>query len=146
MTANALGLLGLARKAGKLELGEDPVGAACRGRQARLVLLACDAAENTADKAHRLAQTSNARCVRIPFTKEELGAALGRGSCAMAAVTDVRLAQAVAAKLAEQDPQRYQEAEQRLRRKAERAAERTALRQSGKRRSGRKKSKHEKKA
>lgn len=94
MTANALGLLGLARKAGKLELGEDPVGAACRGRQARLVLLASDAADNTADKAHRLAQTSNARCVRIPFTKEELGAALGRSSCAVLALTDEGFAKA----------------------------------------------------
>ena len=31
-----LHLLGLARKAGKLELGEEPVGAACRARQARV--------------------------------------------------------------------------------------------------------------
>lgn len=94
MTANALGLLGLARKAGKLELGEEPAGTACRGRKARLVLLACDAAENTADKAHRLAQTSNARCVRLPVTKEELGAALGRSSCAVAALTDEGFAKA----------------------------------------------------
>ena len=35
-----LPLLGLARKAGRLEIGEEPVGAACRARQARLVLLA----------------------------------------------------------------------------------------------------------
>jgi len=94
VTANALGLLGLARKAGKLELGEEPAGTACRGRKARLVLLACDAAENTAGKAHRLAQTSNARCVRLPVTKEELGAALGRSSCAVAALTDEGFAKA----------------------------------------------------
>lgn len=42
-----LHLLGLARKAGRLEIGEEPVGAACRARQARLVLLASDAAPNT---------------------------------------------------------------------------------------------------
>ena len=29
-----LHLLGLARKAGRLEIGEEPVGAACRARQA----------------------------------------------------------------------------------------------------------------
>ena len=33
-----LHLLGLARKAGRLEIGEEPVGAVCRARQARLVL------------------------------------------------------------------------------------------------------------
>lgn len=104
MTANALGLLGLARKAGKLELGEDPVGAACRGRKARLVLLAADAAENTADKARRLARTSNARCVCVPFSKEELGGALGRKVCAVAALTDEGFAKALCRKLEEQAP------------------------------------------
>ena len=42
-----LRLLGLAKKAGRLEMGEEPVGAACRARQAKLVLLAQDAAPNT---------------------------------------------------------------------------------------------------
>ena len=104
MTANALGLLGLARKAGKLELGEEPVGAACRGRQARLVLLAADAAENTAAKAQRLAKAANARCVRIPSNKEELGNALGRSSCAVLALTDEGFAKALCRKLEEEAP------------------------------------------
>lgn len=99
MTANVLGLLGLARKAGKLELGEEPAGAVCRGRKARLVLLAADAAENTAAKAQRLAKVSNARCIRTPFTREELGAALGRRVCAVAALTDEGLAKALLEKL-----------------------------------------------
>lgn len=102
MTANALGLLGLARKAGKLEIGEEPVDAACRGRKARLVLLAADAAENTAGKAQRLAKVSNARCVRIPTTKEALGGALGRRSCAVAALTDEGFAKALLGKLGEE--------------------------------------------
>ena len=38
-----LHLLGLAKKAGRLEVGEEPVGALCRARQAKLVLLAADA-------------------------------------------------------------------------------------------------------
>lgn len=94
MTANTLGLLGLARKAGKLELGEDPVAAACRSRQARLVLLASDAAENTTGKAGRLARAANARCLGLPFPKEVLGAALGRSSCAVLALTDEGFAKA----------------------------------------------------
>lgn len=92
MTANALGLLGLARKAGKLEIGEEPVGAACRGHKARLVLLASDAAENTADRARRVAGPVNV--VSVPFSKEELGAALGRKTCAVLAVTDGGFAKA----------------------------------------------------
>ena len=40
---NTLHLLGIAQKAGRLEVGEEPVGAAARARQARVILLACDA-------------------------------------------------------------------------------------------------------
>ena len=39
----ALNYLSLARKAGKLELGEEPVGAAARAQHARLVMVATDA-------------------------------------------------------------------------------------------------------
>ena len=35
-----LHLLGLAKKAGRLEIGEEPVGAAARAHQARVLLLA----------------------------------------------------------------------------------------------------------
>ena len=38
-------LLGLALRAGRLAVGEEPVGAACRAHKAYLLLLACDAAD-----------------------------------------------------------------------------------------------------
>ena len=37
-----LHLLGLAKKAGRLEIGEEPVGAAARAHQARVLLLAAE--------------------------------------------------------------------------------------------------------
>ena len=43
---NVLHLLGIARKAGRVEVGEEPVGASARARQARLILVASDAADN----------------------------------------------------------------------------------------------------
>ena len=60
----------------------------------------------------------------IPCSKEKLGAALGRKSCAMAALTDLGLAQAVADRLAPGDPAKFSEMADRLRLKAERAARR----------------------
>ena len=36
---NVLHLLGIARKAGRVEVGEEPVGASARARQARLILV-----------------------------------------------------------------------------------------------------------
>ena len=103
MTADALGLLGLARKAGRLELGEDPVDAACRSRQAALVLLAADAAENTRRRVSRWCEAANTPCISLSAGKEELGARLGRGSCAVAALTDHGFASALRKKLAEEE-------------------------------------------
>ena len=44
---NILHMVGLALRAGRLEVGEEPVGAACRARDCRLILVARDAADNS---------------------------------------------------------------------------------------------------
>ena len=93
---NTLRLVGLALRAGRLEAGEDAAAEACQYRRARLVLLAADAAEGTASRALRAAGECGCVSLETPWSKAELGAALGRGSCAVAAVTDLGLAQAVA--------------------------------------------------
>lgn len=121
---SVLSLLGLAKKAGRLEAGEEPVGAAARARDARLILLASDAAENTARRAKHFADAGVCLCVNVPATKDELGRAVGRSSCAMLAITDIGFAEAVAKKLAAFDPKRYGEVAERLSIKAARAAER----------------------
>lgn len=125
---SALSMAGMALRAGRLEIGEDPAGDACREKRCRLLLVARDAAENTRRRADRFAQEGQCLTLALPFTREELGAALGRGSCAMAAVTDLGLAQAIAGKLADQDPAQYGETAGRLRLKAERAAQRKSAR------------------
>ena len=102
-----LHMLGLARKAGRLEIGEEPVGAACRARQAKLVLLACDAASNTFRRAAHFGEAGNVLWLEVPFTKAELGFALGRGSCAMLALTDVGFASSLVQKLSARDPEKY---------------------------------------
>ena len=82
---NVLHLLGIARKAGRVEVGEEPVGASARARQARLILVASDAADNSARRAAHFAQAGKAPWFRVPYTKGELGGTVGRASCAMAA-------------------------------------------------------------
>ena len=39
-----LSMIGLAKKAGRVEIGEEPVGSAARSRHARVILVASDAA------------------------------------------------------------------------------------------------------
>ena len=93
-------LLGLALRAGRLAVGDEPVGAACRGHKAYLLLLASDAADNTIRRASHFSQSAkNTICLQLPLTKAELGSGLGRTACAMAALTDVGFAAAVAQRL-----------------------------------------------
>ena len=51
------GLMGLAKRAGKAELGEEPAAAAALSHKARVLLVAKDAADNTR-------QCQNPRIVR----------------------------------------------------------------------------------
>ena len=79
-----------------------------------------DAAAGSVRRAMSFANTGNCLCLRDPATKDELGRALGRTSCAMAAVTDIGFADAVAKKLAALEPEKYESAAERMAVKAQR--------------------------
>ena len=93
--------LSLARKAGKAELGEEPVGAAARAGKAYLIVVARDASDHTWRRAKSFAAGTDQQCVRLKYTKDEMGMAVGRTSLAIAAVTDAALALALAESLDE---------------------------------------------
>ena len=90
-----LNYLSLARKAGRAELGEEPVGAAARALQAHLIVVAGDASDHTWRRAKSYAAGTDQQCVRLPYTKDEIGMAIGRTSLAIAAITDPALALAL---------------------------------------------------
>ena len=121
-----LSLLGLALRGGNLVVGEEPVEAVARARDARVLLLASDAADNTRRRVEHFAEAGQCLWLRIPFTKAELGRAVGRSSAAVTAVTDIGLANTIVHRLAELDPVKYDEAAAKLELKAKRAAERRA--------------------
>ena len=91
----ALQLLSLARKGGRIEAGEEPVDTCIRMGRARLILLASDASEHTCRRIRGSVASSKQPYITIPFTKEELGGAIGRSAIAVAALTDPALAQAL---------------------------------------------------
>ena len=99
----ALSYMSLGRKAGRIELGEEPVGGAARALKARLIIVASDASDHTWRRAKSFAAGTGQQCIRIPFTKDELGQAIGRSSLAIAAFTDPAMALAFVKALA--DPQ-----------------------------------------
>ncbi len=119
-----LNMLGLALRAKRLEVGEEPVGAVCRARDCRLIIVARDAADNTFRRVRHFADAGQCLWISVPFTKDELGSAVGRTSCAMLAVTDIGFAEAIVKKLAAADPEKYTQTAEQLSVKAQRAAQR----------------------
>lgn len=124
MTDAVLSMLGLALKAGKVDIGEEPVGAAARAKKARVILVADDAAPSSQRRARSFADSGACLCLTIPQKKDDLGRALGRTSVAMCAVTDIGFACAVAEKLSRLDETRYGPALSALQVKAQRARQR----------------------
>ena len=96
-----LNYLALARKGGRAELGEEPVGAAARALKAHLIVVASDASDHTWRRAKSFAAGTDQQCVRLNVTKEELGFVVGRQSLAIAAITDAQLALALVTALGE---------------------------------------------
>ena len=103
----ALNYLSLARKAGFAELGEEPVGAITRTGKGDLVIVASDASDHTWRRAKSFVAGTNQQCIRVKFSKEELGFVIGRTSLAIAAITDAPLALAMVKALGE--PEKYKE-------------------------------------
>ena len=91
----ALNYLSLARKGGMAELGEEPVGAITRTGKGYLVIVAGDASDHTWRRAKSFVAGTDQQCIRLPYTKEEVGFVVGRTSLAIAAVTDAALALAL---------------------------------------------------
>lgn len=101
----ALNYIALARKAGRIELGEEPVGAAARAQHARLVVVAEDASGHTWRRALSFVAGTQQQCIRVPYSKDDLGQAIGRSALAIAAFTDAALALAFVKALGQ--PEKY---------------------------------------
>ena len=97
----ALNYLALARKAGLAELGEEPVGGAARAGKAYVIVVASDASDHTWRRAKSFAAGTAQQCIRLPYSKDEMGFVIGRESLAIAAITDAAMALALVKALPE---------------------------------------------
>ena len=118
----ALNYLALARKAGRIELGEEPVGGAARAQKARLVVVADDATDHTWRRAQSFVAGSEQICLRVPYNKDLLGQAVGRTSLALAAFTDPAMALAFVKALGQ--PEKYAAALESLEKRTKRIQQR----------------------
>ena len=96
--AEALALLGLARRAGALVKGTDATRKALRRGEVRLVLLATDGSLVQREKILPLARGKDVPVV-ILGTRIELGSALGSGPLTAVAVTQAGFAKELEAKV-----------------------------------------------
>lgn len=96
---SALSFLGLAMKAGKVEVGEEYIAMAARSGKAKVILIASDAGHNALVRAGNASGSGRCPEAKLPFTRDELGAALGRGPVSVAAITDISFASAFIDKL-----------------------------------------------
>ena len=124
MDNKALNYLALARKGGRAELGEEPVGAAARALKAHLILVAGDASDHTWRRAKSYVAGTDQQCIRLECTKDEMGFAIGRTSLAIAAITDAQLALALVNALGQ--PDKYKQCLEVLNTKAQRLKKRQA--------------------
>lgn len=122
MVSKSLNYLSLARKGGMAELGEEPVGDISRTGKAYAILVASDASEHTWRRAKAYAAGTEQQCIRLPYSKAEMGEAIGRESLAIAAITDAPLALAMLQSLPE--PEKYQKSIQVLAEKTQKLKKR----------------------
>ncbi len=95
---NALRMVGIATKAGRIDSGEFMTENAVKSGKAALVIIAGDASENTKKKFNDMCEFYEVP-IRAYSTKEELGRAIGKEFRASIAVTDEGLAQAIMKKM-----------------------------------------------
>ena len=122
MDNRALNYLALAKKGRLVELGEEPVGAVARAVKARLVIVASDASDHTWRRSKSFVAGTEQLCIRVPFTKDELGFVVGRTSLAIAAFTDAALALAFVKALP--DPEKFRDVAEKLDEKSKKLRQR----------------------
>ena len=84
--------LGLAKKAGLLAIGTEPVETAAKSGKAKVILSASDASDRSKRNAQGYAKLCGAEYIDAPYTKTDLGCMLGRGSPGIVAILDTGLA------------------------------------------------------
>ena len=118
----AMNYVALAKKGRLIELGEEPVGAVTRALKARLVIVASDSGDHTWRRAKSFVAGTNQVILRLPYTKDDLGAAVGRQELAIGALTDPAMALAFVKALP--DPEQHTEVIDNLSKRTQRIAQR----------------------
>lgn len=86
--ARLSGMMGLARRAGKLTFGFDAVLEDIAAGKAKAAFLSSDASARTAGGVKEKCAARGVRLAALPLSKTALGRAIGRDDVAVVAITD----------------------------------------------------------
>lgn len=100
MNEKFLGMIGLARRAGKVNMGEEKCSKAIKAKRAKLVIIASDASDNTKKSIINSCKYYNVRYIEA-YNKTELGSCMGTGDMAAMSVNDENFAKAILDRLNE---------------------------------------------
>ena len=103
----ALDLIGIARKSGNIELGEDNAAALVKAGRARLLIAASDASDAAKRRAEGYVFGRGTLYLAAPYTKEQISQISGKHGGSMAAFRDLGLAKSFADALAEEFGEEY---------------------------------------
>lgn len=104
-----LSLLGLARRAGKLEAGFDAAASAAREKRARLLLAASDISEKTFKNLRYEGERAGIPAVRLAAAMDEMGRACGV-KAGVLAVDDQGFAQALLGAMEQMEREKEEQA------------------------------------
>ncbi len=105
-----LPMLGMARRAGAIAVGEEAAAQAALAHKARLILIASDAGESGIRSA-RL-ERDVLPVLRVSESRAQLGQAVGFASVAVLAICELGFAAQICARLAAENPQAASAAQQ----------------------------------
>lgn len=83
-----IGMIGLARRAGKLTFGSDAVVCDIEKNKAMAVLLSNDASLRTLGRIKDCCGQNGVKYALLPFSKTQLGRAIGRDDVAVVSIAD----------------------------------------------------------
>jgi len=119
MNSRALNYLGIAKKAGLIETGEENSHAAIKKGKTRLLIVASDASENAAKRAAGFVFEDEVPLARVPFQKADIAAITGKTGCSMAALCDAGIASSFATALFEEFGEAFSELSETMKRRLE---------------------------
>ena len=89
-------MLGLSARARMLSVGSDIACDSVRAGNARIVMVACDASQNTKKRAFNCAQYYETACYEIPIGQNDLGQYVGKkGAVSVLSLNDANMAKGI---------------------------------------------------